>query len=95
MADNGREFSGKSVDDAIDGGLRTLNLRRDQVEVEIISRGSRGIFGIGSEPARVRITTQPSPTSEEASSTVQADDMQADDTQRMSERDPRAKNAPG
>lgn len=56
MADSGSEFTGKSVDEAIAEGLAKLGLTRNQVDVEILSRGSRGIFGLGSEPARVRIT---------------------------------------
>jgi spoIIIJ-associated protein len=32
-----------------------LGLTQEQAEVEIVSRGSRGLFGIGSEPAQVRI----------------------------------------
>lgn len=49
-------FTGKSVDEAIADGLRALGLTADTAEIEIISRGSRGIFGLGSEPAQVRIT---------------------------------------
>ena len=49
-------FTGKSVDEAIAEGLRSLGLAQKDVEIEIISRGSRGIFGLGSEPAQVRIT---------------------------------------
>ncbi|MCB0058069.1 MAG: protein jag [Caldilineaceae bacterium] len=49
-------FTGKSVDEAIADGLRALGLTADSAEIEIISRGSRGIFGLGSEPAQVRIT---------------------------------------
>jgi spoIIIJ-associated protein len=56
MAESGQEFSGRSVDEAVAEGLAKLGLRADQVEIEILSRGSRGIFGLGSEPARVRIT---------------------------------------
>ncbi len=48
-------FTGKSVDEAIADGLRALGLTADTAEIEIISRGSRGIFGLGSEPAQVRI----------------------------------------
>ncbi|MFN3331276.1 MAG: RNA-binding cell elongation regulator Jag/EloR [Caldilinea sp.] len=48
-------FTGKSVDEAIAEGLRTLGLTQSEAEIEIISRGSRGIFGLGSEPAQVRI----------------------------------------
>ncbi|HAJ36204.1 MAG TPA: hypothetical protein DCL15_10965 [Chloroflexi bacterium] len=49
-------FTGKSVDEAIAEGLRALGLSADAVDIEVISRGSRGIFGLGSEPAQVRIT---------------------------------------
>lgn len=49
-------FTGKSVDEAIAEGLRALGLTTDTAEIEIINRGSRGIFGLGSEPAQVRIT---------------------------------------
>jgi spoIIIJ-associated protein len=55
MADSGQEFSGRTVDEAIAEGLAKLGIRNDQAEIEILSRGSRGIFGLGSEPARVRI----------------------------------------
>lgn len=55
MPDSGQEFSGKSVDEAIAEGLARLGLRQDQAKIEILNRGSRGIFGLGSEPARVRI----------------------------------------
>jgi spoIIIJ-associated protein len=49
-------FSGKTVEDAIAEGLRVLGLRQSEVDVEVVSRGSRGLFGIGSEPAQVRLT---------------------------------------
>lgn len=49
-------FTGKTVEDAVAEGLRSLGLAQHQVEVEVISRGSRGLFGIGSEPAQVRLT---------------------------------------
>ena len=49
-------FSGKTVEDAIAEGLRALGLRQSDVDVEVVSRGSRGLFGIGSEPAQVRLT---------------------------------------
>lgn len=62
MADSGQEFSGRSVDEAIAEGLAKLGLRTDQADVEILSRGSRGIFGLGSEPARVRITRRATTT---------------------------------
>jgi spoIIIJ-associated protein len=49
------ESSGNSVDEAIALGLETLGVERDAVTVDILDEGSRGLFGIGSRPARVRI----------------------------------------
>jgi spoIIIJ-associated protein len=47
------EGSGKTVDDAIASALEQLQLERSQVEVEIISAGRTGLFGLGGENARV------------------------------------------
>lgn len=46
----------KTIDEAIERGLAQLGLPRDQVEVEIIKEGKRGVFGLGSEDAQVRLT---------------------------------------
>jgi len=67
MADSGQEFSGRSVDEAIAEGLAKLGIRSDQAEIEVLSRGSRGIFGLGSEPARVRINRRSQPATAQPS----------------------------
>jgi spoIIIJ-associated protein len=61
MATENFEFTGKTVDDAVAEGLRTLKLRVDQVVIEVLNKGSRGIFGLGSEPALVRLTVRATP----------------------------------
>lgn len=50
--------SGKTVEDAINNGLAMLGVRRDQVDVEIITEGSRGVLGFGAEHARVRLAVK-------------------------------------
>jgi spoIIIJ-associated protein len=50
------EVSAKSVDEAIDIALEELGLKRQQVHIEILTGGKAGLFGIGGEPARVRVT---------------------------------------
>ena len=50
------EYSAKTVDAAIEEGLHQLSLTADRVTVDVLNRGSRGILGIGSEAARVRLT---------------------------------------
>jgi spoIIIJ-associated protein len=49
------EASGKTVDEAIASALEQLQLDRSQVEVEIISAGRAGLFGLGGENARVMV----------------------------------------
>jgi len=50
------EFSGRNIEEAISKGLSELDLNRDEVEIHIISPGSRGVLGIGAEEARVSLT---------------------------------------
>ena len=50
------EVSAKSVDEAIDIALSDLELKRSQVSIEILTPGKPGIFGLGGEQARVRVT---------------------------------------
>ncbi len=55
----GDEYRGKTVEEATETGLAALGLKRSQVEIEILNRGSRGLLGFGAEDARVRITPIP------------------------------------
>ena len=50
------ETTAKLVEDAIEIALKELDADRDEVEIDVISRGRPGILGLGSEPAKVRIT---------------------------------------
>lgn len=50
------EVSGRTVDEAIERGLRSLRVDRGHIDVEVVDEGSRGVLGIGSREARVRLT---------------------------------------
>ena len=50
------KVSDVSVEKAIQKGLRQLGLPQDQVFVEIISEGKKGLFGFGQKNAEVEIT---------------------------------------
>ncbi len=50
------EAKGKNVEEAIENGLIDLEVERREVDVEVLSEGRAGLFGIGGEPARVRLT---------------------------------------
>ncbi len=45
----------KTVDEAIEVAMHELDAARDEVEVEVLSRGKTGFLGIGSEQARIRV----------------------------------------
>lgn len=50
------EIEEKSVEDAIAAACKQLQLPREQLEIEIISKGSSGIFGIvGAKKAKIRV----------------------------------------
>jgi spoIIIJ-associated protein len=49
------EATGKTVEEATENGLAELGLERHEVTVEILAEGRAGLFGIGGEPARVRL----------------------------------------
>ena len=50
------EMTGKTVDEALEIALRELDADRGEVEIDVISRGKSGRFGIGSEPAKIKVT---------------------------------------
>lgn len=52
------ETTGADIEEAIEAGLKQLEVARESVIVEIIEEPSRGILGlVGSKQARVRLTT--------------------------------------
>ena len=50
------EIRGRTVDEAIHAALDRLGVTRDDVEIEILSEGRSGVFGVGSQDARVRVS---------------------------------------
>ena len=50
------DTTGRNEDEAIASALEQLKLDRDDVSVEILERAKSGFLGIGSSPAKVRVT---------------------------------------
>ena len=50
------DTTGRNEDEAIASALEQLKLDRDDVSVEILERAKSGFLGIGSTPAKVRVT---------------------------------------
>jgi spoIIIJ-associated protein len=55
----GEEYRGKTIESAVSAGLAALRVSRDQVEIEVVKAGSRGVLGIGAEDAVVRLSVLP------------------------------------
>ena len=50
------ESTGKTEDAAIEAALMKLGMDRDDVSVEVLERAKSGFLGIGSSPAKVKVT---------------------------------------
>jgi spoIIIJ-associated protein len=50
------ELIAPTIDEAIQNGLDELGLSRNDVDIEILDEGNRGLFGLGTRQARVRLT---------------------------------------
>jgi spoIIIJ-associated protein len=50
------EVIAPTVEEAIETGLANLNISIDDVEIETIDEGSKGLFGLGGRQARIKIT---------------------------------------
>ncbi|MCY4078971.1 MAG: Jag N-terminal domain-containing protein [Caldilineaceae bacterium] len=49
------DYRAKTVEEAVKEGLRQLGVSRDEIEIEVVDEGSRGILGIGASDAHVRL----------------------------------------
>ena len=63
------EIIAPTVDEAIARGLGQLGLSLDTVDVEVLDQGSRGLFGLGSRQARVRLSIRSAVTAPEREKT--------------------------
>ena len=55
------EFRGKSVDDALTNALVSLGTTSDQIEYEVVDKGSNGILGFGSKDAIIKVAKKCTP----------------------------------
>ena len=55
----GVEAEGRTVGEATEKALAELGLRRDEVDIEVLSEGRPRLLGFRGEPARIRATPRP------------------------------------
>jgi spoIIIJ-associated protein len=68
------EVTGRTVREAIEKALARLGRTRDEVEVSILSEGSRGILGIGGEDARILVSPKEYPPEPEPEEIVEEEE---------------------
>ena len=56
------DVTGKTEEEAVSKALEKLGMDRDDVSVEILERAKSGFLGLGSSPAKVRISYGPEET---------------------------------
>ena len=50
------EVIAPTIEEAVEKGLKELGLPEDAVDIEVLDTGSRGLFGLGTRQARIRLT---------------------------------------
>ncbi len=74
-----RIFEGKTVDHAIEEALKYFECTRDELEVDVITKGSTGIFGIGGRKAQIRVNYVPKTQEEECSKEEETPEREAEE----------------
>lgn len=87
------EMTGKNKDEAINRALAQLGMDRDDVSVEILELGKTGFLGIGSVPAKVRVTYE-APDEEPAAPPEPPAPPKAPEPSKEAARAPRAPETP-
>jgi spoIIIJ-associated protein len=82
VVEDGVEFSGRTVDEAITQAETYFGESRGSLRIEVVTPGRGGVFGIGAEPARIQVrppTDQatPSPAVDDAVSPATAQEVRS------------------
>ena len=81
------EVSARSVEEAVDEALEQLGLGYDEVEVEVLKQGSRGLLGLLSEAACVRVTAKTAQPALATTAEQAAQPQEGDEPPQMSAED--------
>ena len=56
------EISAKTVEEALDEGIKKLGVKKENVNLEILNEPSQGLLKfLGSKPAKIRLTVKKEP----------------------------------
>ena len=71
------EITAPSIEEAIQQGLAQLGVSQDAVDIEVLDEGNKGLFGLGSREARVRLTLKSDAASQRVSEEDEGDSSPA------------------
>lgn len=74
--------TGKTVEDAIASALEKLNALRDEVDVQVITKGKKGFLGFGAVPAEVSVKRSLKPLGEDSSSSSDLGEIEKEEAER-------------
>src|SRR2546427_7967281 len=91
----GEEFTGRTVEEAVERGLRVLGRKRTEVDIEVLEKGKpANMLGMGGEDARVLLSSkederepEPQPTVDEAEVPRRPDALRERPDEREEERE--------
>ncbi len=72
------EIIAPTIEEAVEKGLADLGLPQEAVDVEILDAGSRGLFGLGSRQARIRLIVKGAQLAEETPVAVTESELELD-----------------
>lgn len=65
-------FEGKTVEEAIESACRELGLPEERLDIEILSTGSTGVFGLGVKRAKIKVAVREEKQPEQPSGDIAA-----------------------
>jgi spoIIIJ-associated protein len=74
------EVIAPTIEEAVEKGLRELGLTEEDVDVEILDEGKKGLFGLGIRQARVALMLKPVQDSGEAKKPAPVSEKKAEET---------------
>jgi spoIIIJ-associated protein len=74
-----KEFSGKNVEEAIRSAMKEFAADLSDLDIEILSQGSRGILGVGGEEARILAAPKSAVAAADTVRVADAGDLAADE----------------
>ncbi len=82
MLQDFKEFEGKTVEKATENACEHFGVSENEIDIEILTRGSTGLFGLGGRKAKIKARLKPGAVSPTVHSQSTSDDTTHDNTEK-------------